>query len=116
MPKKLNNLSSRFDVLSTGYPAGGGRQRGGGGAKVNIGSLFSNESNNLSVVTASFKADEHTRNRGGGVVSGPEVSYRHSSNDNISVGEQNSDTNMKHISFAIVKDGIYTHFIHKLKK
>lgn len=75
-----------------------------------IGSLISNDSNPNSMVTpAMIKADFPSTGGGGGpqfrgpTTSGIEISQaRHSSNDNISFGDFNSE---KHITFAIIKDG-----------
>lgn len=95
-------------MLSTGGMGGTGRQRPERSKPI-IGSLFSNESNNLSMATTTmFKSDApSTTGNMQRATTGNEISFRHSSNENLSYADPNSDANLKHISFAIIRDGIF---------
>jgi hypothetical protein len=135
MPKKINNTTNlRPDGNPTGRGGGGGggvllRETRSKDPRINIGSFFSNESNQYSVA-ASTKDNQinyqyhfpvqHTQSQPHQTASGdkerhlqsgsnkPEYSNRMSSVENLSVvindNEQNSESNLKHITFAGVKD------------
>ena len=119
MPKKVSNPSSyKFDMFSTGpgmlgYPNSGGVsvRRNERSTKPVIGSVISNDSNNNSMITTTMiRPDMPSQSAAGNQETrrtGIEISgVGHSSNDNISFADLNSDINLKHISFAINKDGI----------
>lgn len=117
MPKKVSNPSSyKFDMFPTGpgYPNSGGvsGRRIERSTKPVIGSVISNDSNNNSMITTTMIRPDMPSQSGTGIPgetrrAGVEISgVGHSSNDNISFADLNSDINLKHISFAINKDGM----------
>ena len=56
--------------------------------------------------TTMFKSDApSTTGNMQRATTGNEISFRHSSNENLSYADPNSDVNLKHISFAIMRDG-----------
>lgn len=108
MPKKVSNSSNYRSEFPT-------RQRAGGEYRAKesaprAANFFPNESNNFSMSTMKEAptASYNFTSQAGHQQQKPETSNRMSSNENLSMtmndNEQNSEVNMKHITFACLKD------------